>query len=73
MSTDTNKLEEMKVFKCPDCGGDGKRVADWDAFNQCSPYSIMTPERRAYYSKIAFGDCHRCKGKGFLLESKEGK
>lgn len=73
MAGENEGLEEMKVFKCPDCGGDGKRIVDWNAFNQLGTpigFSEKAAQRQRQWYSQAYGDCHRCEGKGFILEPK---
>lgn len=66
-------LEEMTVYKCPKCKGDGKEVKDWHAFNQLGMpvgFSQKTAEEQSQYFQQAYGPCSECGGKGFILKPK---
>lgn len=67
------KLEEMTVYKCSECGGSGKEVKDWNAHNQLGTpvgFSREAAERQRRYYKQAYGPCSKCGGKGFILKKK---
>lgn len=73
MTTTQEKLEEMKIYKCPNCGGKGKEVKDWNAHNQLgTPIGVSqkAAERQRRYYEQAYGPCSKCEGKGFILKKK---
>jgi RecJ-like exonuclease len=66
-------LEEMIVYKCPKCNGEGKQINDWNAFNQLGMpvgFSKKAAKVQRQYYGSAYGPCSQCDGKGFLLKPK---
>lgn len=69
----SDALEELVVYKCPTCCGNGREVKDWHARNQLGMpvgFSRKAAEQQRQYVQQAYGPCSCCGGKGFVLKAK---